>query len=153
MVIPSFKFKYWLAGTGPDESAIKLLVEQNNLSDEVKLLGWVEIDKMIELYQSAHIFLHPSHFDPFPNVVMEALACGLPVIGSAAAGSVFDRIKSGVNGFSFSDGDEEKCMEHIRYVLENRDKLNSMSVKAREMAEQWKVSYNIDQLNLLLCKA
>jgi glycosyltransferase involved in cell wall biosynthesis len=40
----------------------------------------------VALYQSAHVLLHPKFNDPCPTVVIEAMACGLPVIGSASGG-------------------------------------------------------------------
>ena len=38
------------------------------------------------MYRSAHVLLHPKYHDPCPTVVIEALACGLPVVGSRSGG-------------------------------------------------------------------
>lgn len=68
------------------ESSVRQKMEQLHLTDFVKILPSFQQDQAIKLYQSHHIVLHPKYLDPCPTVVIEALASGCPVIGSASGG-------------------------------------------------------------------
>ncbi len=57
-----------------------------NLATAVTVLPSFSQDEAAELYRGHHILLHPKYLDPCPTVVIEALSCGLPVIGSASGG-------------------------------------------------------------------
>ena len=57
-----------------------------NLASAVTVLPSFSQDEAAELYRRHHILLHPKYLDPCPTVVIEALSCGLPVIGSASGG-------------------------------------------------------------------
>ena len=56
------------------------------LDDAVTLRPAFTQAEAITLFQSAHVLLHPKYHDPCPTIVIEALACGLPVIGSRSGG-------------------------------------------------------------------
>jgi glycosyltransferase involved in cell wall biosynthesis len=56
------------------------------LNDAVTLRPAFTQAEAIALFQSAHVLLHPKYHDPCPTIVIEALACGLPVIGSRSGG-------------------------------------------------------------------
>jgi len=57
-----------------------------DLGKAVTVLPSFTQDDAAELYRSHHILLHPKYLDPCPTVVIEALSCGLPVVGSASGG-------------------------------------------------------------------
>ena len=61
-------------------------IERLGITSWVTLLPPFTQNQAIELYQSHHIVLHPKYLDPCPTVVVEALAAGCPVIGSATGG-------------------------------------------------------------------
>ncbi len=147
---PDFKFEYVIAGSGPDKDSLVKLIADLGLQGMISLIGWVEIEEMIELYHRADVFIHPSHFDPFPNVVMEAMACGLPVIGSSGAGSVVDRVVENKNGFVFNDNDMPGLVNAISKILVNANILLPMRVEARRMAEKWSVEFNLEKLSHML---
>lgn len=144
-------FKYVIAGVGPDQELLECMIKEYGLEDNVELLGWLEPTELINYYQSSHYMLHPSRVDPFPNAVLESMACGLPVIGSNMAGSVVDRVEEGKNGWIFTSDNVEELLQKIEesyHVDESAYKL--MSQEARSTAEKWPVEYNISVLNKLL---
>jgi len=73
-----------VAGSGKPHSYLKL-AGRLGAYDRVSFLGRVE--GMTSVYQGADCLLHPSRYDPCSLVVLEALACGLPVVGSIADGA------------------------------------------------------------------
>lgn len=83
----------WARG---EESVLKKINELK-LDNSVTLLPPFHQEEAIRLYQSHHILLHPKYLDPCPTVVIEALASGLPVIGSASGG--LPELVSGDCGF------------------------------------------------------
>jgi glycosyltransferase involved in cell wall biosynthesis len=134
-----------LAGTGPEESNLQAQVEQYSLRDYVKFLGWLEADEMQAVRINNDVFIHcvPVH-DPFPVAVLEAMASGLPVIGSSKAGSVVERVKSGVSGFVINPDSLEELVEAIIFFARQPNMALLMGRNARSTAEQWPVERGID---------
>jgi glycosyltransferase involved in cell wall biosynthesis len=137
-------FEYYLAGTGSDGDALRRLADQLGISSQVKFLGWVEPDALIEQYDSAHVLIHPSPtHEPYGVAVLEAMAKGLPVLASDATCAALDRVKEGINGFIHPAGDATVLATQIAYFLEHPKKLAQMGQKARETAEEWPIERGI----------
>jgi glycosyltransferase involved in cell wall biosynthesis len=133
-------FLYRIAGAGPDEQAIKSLAEQTGILENLELIGWLEPDMLPDFYRSGDIFLHPARFDPYGNSILEAMACGLPIIGSDKTGAVSDRIEHMRNGLVHNSDDIEDFVEKVIYLITHREKLNVIGKEARATAELWPVS-------------
>jgi glycosyltransferase involved in cell wall biosynthesis len=71
-----------IAGEGPEKGAIETLARRRDLADRVHLLGWVVQDRLPELYSAADLLLLPSEHEGWPNVLLESMACGTPVVVS-----------------------------------------------------------------------
>ena len=117
------------------------------MKNEVELLGWKEAEDLPSLYNSCDFFIHPSYFDPYPNAVLEAMACGNIVIASNTAGSALDRIIDNENGFIFNSGDFDSLYEKLNYVIKlEQNDIQSINKEARITAESWDFNYNINVL-------
>jgi len=134
-----------IAGTGSEESNLRAQVEQYGLRDYVKFLGWLEADAMQAVRMNNDVFIHcvPVH-DPFPVAVLEAMAAGLPVIGSSKAGSVVERVKSGVSGFVINPDSLEELVEAMVFFARQPNMAVLMGRNARSIAEQWPVERGVD---------
>lgn len=89
---------------------------------------------IIEKYQAADLFVLPSVYEGFPNVLCEALSCGVPSIASDVCdnGKI---ITHGYNGFLFRSGDaNEFANSIIRFAKLSNEKKMDMSNKSREVA-------------------
>jgi len=97
-----------IAGTGPSENELKLEFP------EAEFTGWIDHDKLPEIYRSTDLLILPSRFDTFSCVVLEALSCGLPVIAYNTKGPK-DIIRDSVNGFLVGTADEmsERMIEYF----------------------------------------
>lgn len=81
-------------------------VHQLGLADQCTMHGTVPRERMLELYREADVFLIPSHREGFPNSLLEAMAAGLPVVGSPA-GAIPEVLEEGVGGFLNAHEDAE----------------------------------------------
>lgn len=79
-------FKVLIGGEGPQKKQLFKLVKQLNIEDKVNFLGFVNENKKIELFQSCDVFVLPSHKENFGVVLIEAMACGKPVIATRCGG-------------------------------------------------------------------
>lgn len=148
---PRLRFRYVIAGEGPDRAAIERLVADRGLGGEVELRGWLEPADLPGFYHSGDVFVHASNFDPFPNAVLEAMASGLPVVGSLAAGSVKDRVVDGENGYVHPAGDVEALAGRLATVVGlPADARRAMGRRARETALRWRVDYHADVMRQVL---
>lgn len=88
-LIPKLKRNVYLviAGTGPQSTAIKKFIQQDNLEERVLFLGALNTKYVRQTLQATDIFVHPSHHNEgFPNVILEAGATGSYVIATDVAG-------------------------------------------------------------------
>ncbi|OYT55956.1 MAG: hypothetical protein B6U76_04730 [Desulfurococcales archaeon ex4484_217_2] len=71
-----------IAGLGWDNSFVNKLIKALNLQDSVRILGWIPKEDLAVLYSGALALLHPSLHETFGFPIIEAMACGCPVIAS-----------------------------------------------------------------------
>jgi len=94
------------------------------------------VSKNIEnYYQASDIFVFPTYYESFGLVVLEAMACGLPVLVSKVNG-LEDIIKEGENGF-FIKRDPEDIRQKVNVLIRNKDLKNQISKNARKTAEKY----------------
>lgn len=97
----------------------------------VKYLGELNQNDIIKWYQKATISITPSLNEPFGIVILEALACGTPVVASKVGG-IPEIVKNGVNGVLVPPKDPEKLAKSIIYLLENNDLRTKMGENGRK---------------------
>jgi glycosyltransferase involved in cell wall biosynthesis len=75
-----------IAGTGPEQRALQQQATQLGLGSAVRFTGPLTPAGMAQLYSEADLLLNPTHADNMPNSLLEAMACGLPVITTNVGG-------------------------------------------------------------------
>lgn len=85
------------------------------------------------VYSAADIFVAPSRQDNLPCVVLEAIACGIPVAGFAVGG-ILDAVRPGVTGSLARPGDIAELRHIIQQLLQSKEKRAEMSVNCRRIA-------------------
>jgi glycosyltransferase involved in cell wall biosynthesis len=106
------------------------------LSGEVRgsHLGYVNNDRFLSLaYSAADLFVIPSLQDNLPNTVMEAMACGTPVVGFDVGG-IRDMVRDGVTGSLVNAGDTEGLRDSVVALLKSPPTRQKMSEHARQIA-------------------
>ena len=78
--------KLSIAGSGPEYQQLTGLCEELGITGCVSFVGRLEVTQMADLYRQADVVLNPSRVDNAPNSILEALACGVPVVSTRAGG-------------------------------------------------------------------
>jgi glycosyltransferase involved in cell wall biosynthesis len=143
-------WKYTIAGTGPDTEELRALISSYGLAERISVSGWLEPDEVQDVLRGSDVLIHPSLQDAYPAAVLEAMAAGLPVIGSDAAGSVLDRVVHMQNGWIHPAGDVTELSQQIEWVLQHRAEVTEMGRAARATAEEWPVSRGIEIITSIL---
>jgi len=78
-----------VAGTGPEHASLLALAKELGIQNKVVFSGRVDAPHMPALYQAADVMLNPSRVDNMPNSILEALACGVPVVSTNVGGIRF----------------------------------------------------------------
>ncbi|HNR19530.1 MAG TPA: glycosyltransferase [Bacteroidia bacterium] len=73
-------FKLCIIGNGPEEALIKKFILENNLTNNVEMIGKAVKSDIADVYNRTSFFVFPSEHETFGLVIAEAMACGLPVI-------------------------------------------------------------------------
>jgi glycosyltransferase involved in cell wall biosynthesis len=131
-------FDYQIVGAGEDEAAIRQLAIDLGIQDHVKLLGWLEKDAIIDCLIESDAFIHPSPVhEPYGVVVLEAMACGKPVLASDLTFAALDRVQPGVSGLIHPAGDVAAIARDIAQLIQTPQLIAEMGAKARATANQW----------------
>lgn len=110
--------------------------DQADLGLNARYLGKLSDDISLSLtYAAADVFVAPSTQDNLPNTVMEALACGTPCV-AFKVGGMPDMIEHQQNGYLAQSFDVQDLARGITWVLENRERHQRLSERAREKVEQ-----------------
>lgn len=105
-------------GEGPDLSKVMARVKELGLSDRVSFCG--KQDDVAEVISLADLLLLPSEKESFGLVALEAMACGVPTIGSLAGG-IPELVKDGETGFLSPVGDTDKMARDAIRLLSDSD--------------------------------
>jgi glycosyltransferase involved in cell wall biosynthesis len=120
-----------IVGDGPEMAALRQKAERLSLSGMVGFAGPV-ID-VLPHYHAADIFVLPSRSEGLPNVVLEAMASGLPVIATAVGG-VPDIVQDRVSGLLVPPGDAGALRCALRELIENPHLSEDIGARARQDA-------------------
>jgi len=114
-----------IAGSGPELEALQSMVKDLAMDDAVRFTGRVDTADMPSLYAGADCMLNPSRVDNMPNSILEAFACGVPVV-STDAGGIPDMAQHGVSALLSAVGDESAMAENLLRVLQQPGLANSV---------------------------
>lgn len=125
-----------LVGDGPDREEAEGLTRATGLSGRVTFHGWVTPDEADRVMAGADVLYVTSLSEGLSLVTVQALACGLAIVGSRIGG-LTDVVEDGVNGLLCSLEDPEAFVKALRYVCEDPDRLIRMKAASRARAERF----------------
>lgn len=106
----------------------------SNPENQIIVTGHVPHKDLPAYYSLMDVFIHPSLRDGMPNAVLEAMACGVPVIATPVGG-VLDVLEDGVNGRTIPVNDAEMLAKVTEELLNDPEQCTRLSKKAREKIE------------------
>jgi glycosyltransferase involved in cell wall biosynthesis len=131
-----------ILGQGELDGALRQLIAARGLGESVSLAGFQA--NPWKFIARAAAFLLTSHYEGFGNVLVEAMACGVPVVATASAGTR-DIIGHQVDGLLVELHTADQVAAALSRILTNRDLRLSMSLAAKTSAERFSASRVIDQ--------
>ena len=126
----------YIAGSGPEENKLKELVKELNIEENVNFLGYISENEKYSYYKSADVCVFPSRYEPFGIVLLEAMACGKPVVASNVGGIPFF-VEEGKAGLLFESGNVEDLADKIMTILKNEELREKMGEAGRERAKEF----------------
>jgi glycosyltransferase involved in cell wall biosynthesis len=146
-LLEKLKFKdSLLVIAGPDDGYLvqlkRLLSSMKMGTDDVLLIGPLYGRDKLEAYVDADVFVLPSRYETFPNVILEAYACFKPVIASNVE-SISDIVVCGETGLLFPVGNIQELAEKISYMLTHSQEAEEMGHRARKRVED---EFSIDKV-------
>lgn len=118
VVKESDDLKFLICGDGPLCDEIKKHLDENALTDKVKLAGWIPHDELPDYLNKLNLVVLPSYTEGLPNLMLEAMACGTPVLATPV-GAIPDIIIDGETGFIMKSNSPECIAENVMRMLEH----------------------------------
>lgn len=112
--------QFLIGGDGPLLVEIKNFIKKHNLENKIILTGWLSHDELYKYLTQMKLLVLPSYTEGLPNIVLESMACGTPVLVTPV-GSVPDIIKDGVNGFIMDNNSQDCVLDNVIRALQYRD--------------------------------
>ena len=125
----------YIAGDGPMKPVIEKNIEEAGMKN-VKLLGFKTGDELAALIQNCYLTVLPSEcYENAPMSVLEAMACGKPVIG-ADIGGIPELVQHGRTGYVFEPKNSQQLSEQLNDLYTNPQKAIDMGLEARRRVEE-----------------
>ena len=120
-----------VAGGGPLRDSLEKLAAELGVHQQVRFTGALDTEAVVQLMNQARALVIASRVDTSPNVLSEAHAVGLPVIGTRAGG-IPEMIEDGVDGFHVDVDDHLAMAEKLDLLLGDPDLARRMGAAGRE---------------------
>ena len=134
-----------IVGDGNRRKKFESLAEQRLDSDSYEFVGEISHSEIHKEYQSADIFCLPSYHESFGIVVLEALACGLPVI-TTNLDAIDEYINDGENALLFEPGDVSALKNELHRLADSEDLRDQLSSAGREAALKYSWQAQTDKM-------
>ncbi|MGE4535795.1 MAG: glycosyltransferase [Desulfovibrio sp.] len=127
--------RWLLCGDGPDLERSLLAAAASGVTDVVFFLGRVERVRVPELYRQADAVVVPSHMEAFSTALLEAMASGLPCVGTNVGGTpgIIDRDKT---GFLIPKNDARALADRVCWLVRHPREAAAMGRAGREKARR-----------------
>lgn len=133
-----------IAGTGDYAPELKMLAKKLNIDDKVDFRGFISDEEKINLLQKAWVSANPSYKEGWGITVIEANACGTPVVASNVSG-LKDSVIDGKTGFLANYGNADDFANKIKLLLTDRKLRKDFEKNAIAWAKKfdWKTSADV----------
>ena len=123
-----------IVGDSGLEDEIGRVLARNNIQGKADLLRWVEHKEIPRCLNDVKLLVVPSYSEGLPNIVLESMACGTPVLATPVGG-IPDVIRDGETGFIMEDNSPRCIARNVVRALKNPD-LEQIATNARALIER-----------------
>ena len=127
--------KLFIIGGGTEERKLKMLVSSLNLTNFVTFIGNVPYERLPEFYNACDALILPSLIDPSPSVILEAMACGKPVIGSKVGG-IEEVLVDRETGYLFNPNNYKELSLLLRKFTNSPEIIQQFGKNSRKRIEE-----------------
>jgi glycosyltransferase involved in cell wall biosynthesis len=124
-----------IAGFGSEEGNLRQLSKRLGLENEVRFIGQLDENKLVETYQQSDIFVNPSLNEGMPNSVLEAMSCGLPCIVTNIEGNN-EVVRNGQCGLVIPPKDTDSLADALSRLIKDRDERERFGRMSRRVIEE-----------------
>ena len=128
-------FELELVGEGAQRPVLERMVAERGLARRVRFSDWVPRDQIAHHYRRADIFTTATTWEGMPNTVLEAMACGLPIVGTQAPG-LHELVQESVNGYLVPMKDIAALAEALALLIDNGYERRRMGRQSRLLVER-----------------
>ena len=126
--------EFLIGGDGQLRGEIEKYISGKNLNDKVKLAGWIPHEKLPDYLNELKLVVLPSYTEGLPNIMLEAMACGTPVLATPV-GAIPDVITDGETGFIMENNSPECIARNVMRALKHPN-LERIAENARALVER-----------------
>ncbi len=128
-------FELELVGEGAQRPTLERMVAERGLARRVRFFDWVPRGEITDHYRRADIFATATTWEGMPNTVLEAMACGLPIVGTQAPG-LQELVQESVNGYLVPLKDPVALADALALLIDNGYERRRMGRQSRLLAER-----------------
>jgi len=122
-----------IGGDGQLKQAIETSLQEMGVTDRVDLPGWISHEDLPKYLNQLRLLVLPSYTEGLPNIMLEAMACGTPVLATPV-GAIPDVIRDGETGFIMEDNSPECIARNVMRALNDPD-LEEVAERGRRYVE------------------
>lgn len=137
-----------LVGEGDHRPELERLVSEKGIAERTHFVGTLSGRNLVNAYKSAKVFVFASLTETQGMVVLEAMACGLPVVAVDAPG-VRDFVQHSSNGYLVEDQKIEDFAERIQLLLTTPEIYTRLQEQARKTARKWSLAASARKLEVV----
>ncbi|MEP7086848.1 MAG: glycosyltransferase, partial [Gemmatimonadota bacterium] len=133
-LLPRDRYQLEIAGGGPQDAALRSLTKELDVDGDVRFVGPLSREEVALRCRRSDLFVLTPYEEAFGNVFAEAIAAGLPVIGSNI-GAIPELVENGANGILVPPGDANAIAAAIRELGDDHARRTAIAARNRARAE------------------
>jgi len=124
----------FIGGDGPLKESIAASLQEGGVTARIDLPGWISHDDLPDYLNQLRLLILPSYTEGLPNIMLEAMACGTPVLATPV-GAILDVLIDGKTGFIMENNSPECIAENVKRALDSPD-LERIAEEGRRFVEE-----------------
>lgn len=141
LILQKQRVRLIILGRGPEEYKLKQLANKLGLSENIAFLGFQK--NPFKYMKRASVFVLSSLQEGFGNVIVEAMACGAPIVATDCKSGPGEIIENGKNGILVPVGDEKSLASAALKILNSPNLAKQFSIEGRTRAEYFSVKKSV----------